>query len=93
MTVPQNQASAKSNLLWLIVSDSRAKVIQFAATKPTNLIQLLQIFFGAGLVTEHQKQFTLIFQGALMLCVERQGRFIIFRRLVQLARFAMGKPQ
>ena len=56
MTLPQNQASAKSNRLRLIVSDSRAKVIQLAATKPTNLIQLLQIFFGAGLVTEHQKQ-------------------------------------
>jgi hypothetical protein len=61
MTVPQNQASAKSNLLWLIVSDSRAKVIQLAATKPTNLIQFSQIFFGASLVVKHQKQFTLIF--------------------------------
>ena len=75
----RNQASTKSSRLRLIISDRRAKIIQFTATKPANLIQLLQIFFGASLVTKHQKQFALIFQRALMLWIKRQGRFIIFR--------------
>ena len=89
----RNQASTKSSRLRLIISDRRAKIIQFTATKPANLIQLLQIFFGTNLITKHQKQFALIFQRALMLWIERQGRFIIVCRLVQLALFAMGKPQ
>jgi hypothetical protein len=67
MTLPQNQASAKSNRSRLIISDRRAKVIQLTATKPANLIQFLQIRFGASLVTKHQEQFPLIFQSALML--------------------------
>jgi hypothetical protein len=67
MPLPQNQASAKSNRLRLMVSNRRAKVIQLTATKPANLIQFLQILFSASLVTKHQKQFTLIFQSALML--------------------------
>ena len=35
----RNQASTKSSRLRLIISDRRAKIIQFTATKPANLIQ------------------------------------------------------
>ena len=53
MTLPQNQASAKMNRLWLVFSDRGAKIIQFTATKPANLIQFLHILFGTSLITKH----------------------------------------
>ena len=47
--------------LWFVVSNRRAKVIQFAATKPAYLIKFLQIRLGASLVAKQQKQLALIF--------------------------------